>query len=199
VVLGSEHRHLLDLNEHVVVCSCDECAILFGQPGAGAGKYRAVPRRYLALDDFRLSDEQWDELAIPVNMVYILRSSVAQHAMAFYPGPAGAMESLLDLSYWETLVAQNPILRDLEEDVEALFVYRGRDSAPEYYLLPIDECYRLVGLIRSQWRGLSGGTEVWQAIEQFFQRIRTRTGKVPEPVAEPLSRGGCSQGGGCNA
>ena len=34
----------------------------------------------------------------------------------------------------------------------------------QYYIVPIDECYRLVGLIRMHWRGLSGGTEVWKEI-----------------------------------
>jgi hypothetical protein len=34
-------------------------------------------------------------------------------------------------------------------------------AAPEHYVLPIDECYKLVGLIRAQWVSLSGGTEVW--------------------------------------
>ncbi|HTL31218.1 MAG TPA: DUF5947 family protein, partial [Tepidisphaeraceae bacterium] len=42
------------------------------------------------------------------------------------------------------------------------------------FLVPIDECYRLVGLIRSQWRGLSGGQEVWKAISDFFDELHRR-------------------------
>ena len=37
--------------------------------------------------------------------------------------------------------------------------------------MPIDECYKLVGLIRTHWRGLSGGDEVWDEIARFFDRL----------------------------
>jgi len=37
-----------------------------------------------------------------------------------------------------------------------------------------------VGLIRLQWRGLSGGTEVWQAIGNFFTALRQRAEVVSE-------------------
>ena len=70
------------------------------------------------------------------------------------------------------------MLRELEPDVEALLVNRvgqSRGSAPaEYYIVPIDACYKLVGLIRIHWRGLSGGTEVWQEIGNFFTDLRAR-------------------------
>ena len=42
------------------------------------------------------------------------------------------------------------------------------------YRVPIDECYKLVGLIRTHWRGLSGGTEVWEEIGRFFDELRER-------------------------
>ncbi len=42
----------------------------------------------------------------------------------------------------------------------------------EYYLAPIDKCYELVGLIRSNWRGLAGGPEVWQKIRDFFTELK---------------------------
>jgi hypothetical protein len=48
-------------------------------------------------------------------------------------------------------------------------------GAQQYYLVPIDECYKLVGLIRTNWRGLSGGAEVWVEIGQFFARLKERT------------------------
>jgi hypothetical protein len=47
--------------------------------------------------------------------------------------------------------------------------------ASEYFVVPIDVCYRLVGLIRIHWRGLSGGTEVWQEIGKFFTELRARS------------------------
>src|SRR5438552_534367 len=67
-VIAADHHHLLDLANHKLVCSCQACSLLFSSQ---RGKYRLVPRRYLALSDFRMTDEQWDELMIPVNMVYI--------------------------------------------------------------------------------------------------------------------------------
>jgi hypothetical protein len=68
-------------------------------------------------------------------------------------------------------------------DVEALVVNRlgvgtrqaaFLDHRPEYYIMPIDHCFRLVGLVRLHWKGLSGGTEVWDAIAGFFAEIRSR-------------------------
>ena len=64
----------------------------------------------------------------------------------------------------------------MEADVEALLVNRIAHSrgfsAAEYYILPIDECFKLVGLIRLHWKGFSGGTEVWQEIAQFFEQLK---------------------------
>jgi len=69
------------------------------------------------------------------------------------------------------------MLDGMESDVEALLANRVGESRgvtpAEYYLLPIDECYKLVGLIRTHWRGFSGGTEVWQEIGQFFTHLRS--------------------------
>jgi hypothetical protein len=75
-------------------------------------------------------------------------------------------------------VQQNPVLSQLQPDIEALLVNRvghAHDlSAAEYYIAPIDECYRLVGLIRTNWKGLSGGSEVWVEIGRFFSELRSR-------------------------
>ena len=58
---------------------------------------------------------------------------------------------------------------------------RPRGVSPaEYYLLPIDECFKLVGLIRANWRGLSGGAEVWKQIGEFFGGLKTRATGVRE-------------------
>jgi uncharacterized protein DUF5947 len=178
--LGTEHRHLLDLSRHTVMCACDACALLFASRGAAEGKYRLIPRRRLALQDFQMPDEQWDELMLPVDMVYLFRSSEAERARAFYPSPAGAMESLLTLENWDDLVRSNPLLNDLEPDVEALLINRV-ERAREYFVVPIDVCYRLVGLLRVSWKGLSGGNEAREAIAAFFADLRTR--------AEPASAG----------
>lgn len=173
VALPPEHRHLLDRTSGTLACACTACALLFEREGAAGGKYLAVPQRCLALGDFRMSDDQWDDLMIPVNMAFIYVNSAAQRAVAYYPSPAGATESLLHLEHWEALVEENPVLASLVPDVEALLINRLRD-AHDYYLVPIDACYQLVGIIRTSWRGLSGGAEVWTAIAAFFDALRKR-------------------------
>ncbi|GAC1363086.1 MAG: DUF5947 family protein [Ktedonobacteraceae bacterium] len=178
-VLARDHRHLLDMSHRTLICACTACFLLFSKDGAGGGKYRVVPRRFLALPHFHMSDGEWDELMIPVNMVFVYRSTGSQPVAAFYPGPAGATESLLSLESWGTLVQHNPILETLEHDVEALLIYRVR-GVREYYVVPIDVCYELVGLIRRSWRGLSGGDAVWKNIADFFGRIRAQARQVED-------------------
>jgi hypothetical protein len=110
---------------------------------------------------------------IPIGMAFFVYNSVAGKVISLYPSPGGATESLLDLESWTEIVNANPVLKDMEPDTEALLVNRVR-GAEEYYLLPVDEAYRLVGIIRSHWRGLSGGTELWEAIGTFFSELKNR-------------------------
>jgi hypothetical protein len=102
--------------------------------------------------------------------------------VTLYPSPAGAPESQLALETWGEIAAANPVLGGMEADVEALLVNRLGPShgypTPEYYLLPIDECYRLVGLIRAQWRGFTGGAEVWAELRSFFAGLKERAGSA---------------------
>jgi hypothetical protein len=107
----------------------------------------------------------------------------------------GPTESLLRLEAWDELEAVNPVLRTLEPDVEALLVTRARGRRGQW-LVPIDECYALVGVIRTTWRGLTGGREVWEEIGRFFDgldrrsRAASRTGTTPSAAAAgPAERG----------
>lgn len=171
--LSGAHRHILDLVHGKLFCACQACALLFAPRGANESKYRLLPQRVLALPDFQMTDEQWNELMLPVNMVFLFNSSSSGRTMAFYPGPAGATESLLNLEHWNDLLRANPILNEMEADVEALLINRI-EQTPRYYLVPIDLCYRLVGLLRSSWKGLSGGQEVWKAIAAFFAQVESQ-------------------------
>jgi hypothetical protein len=169
-VIPPNHRHLLDLSSGELMCACQACKILFDRKEAGAGHYRLVPDRRLAIEDFRLDDESWAALEIPVDMAFFFHSTRAERVSAFYPSPAGPTESLLRFEAWKDIEAANPILGSLEPDVEALLVNRAR-GAREYFLVPIDDPYRLVALIRGRWRGLTGGQEVWEEIEGFFAEL----------------------------
>lgn len=172
VAIPEVHRHLFEPSRRDLLCACDSCGLLFS--AKADTKYRLVPREIAALDQFCMSDELWNELMVPVNMAFFHYSSPAGRIVAYYPSPAGATESLLPLDAWTQLVQDNPVLAGLKADVEALLVNRtGKEH--RYYLAPIDECYKLVGLIRSQWRGLSGGTEVWRAIVAFFESLEARS------------------------
>jgi hypothetical protein len=179
--LAPEHEHLVEPANRKLVCACNACAILFEGQGV---KYKRVPRRVLFLKDFQLTDAQWDGLMVPIEMAFFFHSTPHGKMIALYPSPAGPTESLLALDTWNDIVETNPVLNEMESDVTALLVNRVghvRAGVPaEYYLVPIDECYKLVGLIRAHWRGLSGGTEVWREINAFFAALKRRAGYKPE-------------------
>lgn len=172
--IAPEHRHLLDLESRELLCACQACKILFDRGAAGGGHYRLVSDRRLRLDGLELDDALWDGLRIPVDMAFFFHSSQAGRVVAYYPSPMGATESQLSLPAWDELVARNPVLATMAPDVEALLVDRV-GGARRHWLVGLDECYALVGLIRTRWRGLSGGTEVWGEISAFFDALDARS------------------------
>jgi Family of unknown function (DUF5947) len=167
------HRHIVDLTDRRIMCACRACALLFDSEAAGGGHLRLLPTRRRRLDDFVLDGAQWDRLRIPVDMAFFFYSTPAERVLALYPSPAGPTESLLELEAWTELEAANPVLGSMQPDVEALLVSRAR-AMNEHWLVPVDDCYELVGLIRSRWRGFGGGEEVWAAIDHFFEDLATR-------------------------
>ncbi|HXJ88224.1 MAG TPA: DUF5947 family protein [Candidatus Binatia bacterium] len=180
--LWSEHPHLVELTNRKLVCACDACGLLFsGQSGA---RYKRVSRRFLSIPGFRLTDAQWDDLSIPIGLAFFFTNSLLRKVVSQYPSPAGATESLLSLGAWNEIATTNPVICEMADDVEALLVNRvgyARGTSPaECYILPIDHCYRLVGIIRMYWRGFSGGSEVWQQIADFFADLRHKSTVVGE-------------------
>jgi hypothetical protein len=97
--------------------------------------------------------------------------------VAFYPSPAGATESLLGARDWEALAATSAAARDLAPDTEAMLVRRTADIH-EAYLVPVDRCYELVGLVRTHWRGFDGGQDAHDALDEFFGRVRAEAKTV---------------------
>jgi hypothetical protein len=164
-----QHQHLIDPQSRRLLCACDACAILFGS--GGETKYRRVPRDIRRFDQFVLSDQAWNSLGIPIGLVFLFRSSVAGQMLAVYPSPAGPTETALDDESWAEIVSDNPALGQLNEDVEALLINRMNGSR-EYFVVPIDECYKLTGIVRKFWRGFSGGEEGWEHISRFFNRLK---------------------------
>lgn len=176
--LPGAHRHLIEIATREVRCACQACSILFGQHSASDGKYRLIPERHLSLEGFQMTDAQWERLRLPVDMAFLFYSTPAARMVAFYPSPLGPTESLLELDAWQELERDNPPLAGMQRDVEALLINRTRQSK-QHFLVPIDACYRLVGLIRLHWRGLSGGPAVWGELEGFFAAL--------EALARPAS------------
>jgi hypothetical protein len=173
---ADDHAHLLDVKSRQLTCSCAPCAILFTSDPSGA--HRRVPDRVRLLPDLNVSDEVWESLHVPINLAFFYHNAAAGKIVAMYPSPAGAMESLLPIDAWADLTAACPDLRNMQSDVEALLanrIGRRRDAL----LVPIDACFKLVGIIRTNWRGLSGGTEVWQHVEKFFDDLYRRAGAQP--------------------
>jgi hypothetical protein len=169
--VADDHRHLLELNERRILCACEPCIAM----KAGLDSYCPVGTRVLWLDDFQFSDELWAAFQLPVGLAFFLRSTGTNTVVALYPSPAGATECELHLESWQKLVELNPILNDLEADGEALVVNR-MSGEHQHAIVPIDECYRLVGLIKSTWEGISGGDAISNAVPKFFTYVRHKAG-----------------------
>jgi Family of unknown function (DUF5947) len=168
VTIPLDHRHLLHLTERRIVCSCEACWAM----RAGEGDYRPVGSRTVWLSDLELPDDLWASFQIPIGLAFFMESTVTGCVVAMYPSPAGATESELHFESWSRMVSLNPVLADLERDIEGLIVNRLADP-PAYVIAPIDRCYELTGTIKAAWEGISGGAAVEQAVEGFFSRLRS--------------------------
>ncbi len=161
------HRHLLHLDERRILCVCETCWAV----RSGEAEYRPVGNRTVWLDDFALTDEQWASFQIPIGLAFFMVSTVSGGVVALYPSPAGATECELDLESWQRLVSENPALADLEADAEALIVNRMADP-PKHVIAPIDRAYQLVGVVKTSWEGISGGSATEEAVESYFEALR---------------------------
>lgn len=178
VVAGEHHGHIVDMHSRNILCACRPCYTLFNADGTTGQRFKSIPDRYLYTDAFSLDRSTWDNIGIPVRMAFFFTNSEVEGTVAFYPSPAGATESLLDLDAWQRVLEKNPAFADPMADVEALLLNRQDDNTFECYLVPIDACYRLVGLVKLHWRGFDGGTEAWEHIDGFFAELRERSERV---------------------
>ena len=170
-VIAGNHPHLVDPSSRRLLCACNACAILFED--SGVTPYRRVPSDVRKPEGFEISDEFWKGLAIPIGLVFFFRSSASSQVLALYPSPAGPTETTVDDDSWSELSAAHRSIAAMRPDVEALIVNRMQGTR-EYYIVPIDECYRLTGIIRRKWQGFSGGDEMWSGIRDFFDDLQRR-------------------------
>lgn len=166
--LATEHPHLVELATRRLACACEACGLLLST--RADARYRRVRRRSARLVGFRMSDGAWSALGVPVGLAFFTVASIRDEVIAAYPGPAGAVEAVVDRRAWDAVTADNPVLLDLEPDVEALLVRRGPEAA-DYLRVSIDACYELTGLIRSRWQGISGGDELARAVRDLVRSL----------------------------
>jgi len=178
--IADEHQHVVNVEGRQLMCVCRACYLLFTDSHADL-RYRAVPDRYLSFPDFALGRREWELLQIPVGLAFFFRNSALGRTVAFYPGPAGATESELDMDAWNGIRAADPRVDMLTDDTEALIVRVPDDESqpPECRLVPIDACYEFVGRLRMLWHGFDGGQHVRAYIEDFFNHVRARSEVIP--------------------
>lgn len=178
--LADEHQHVVDVAARQLMCVCRGCYLLFTDRHAEL-RYRAVPDRYLAFTDFALDRRAWEAMQIPVGMAFFFTNSALGRTVAFYPGPAGACESELDLDMWDAIRAADRRVELLTDDVEALLVRvpEIESARPQTFLVPIDACYEFVGGLRMLWRGFDGGQQAREFIDAFFAQVAARARETP--------------------
>ncbi len=175
--ISTAHRHLLDKAQDTLLCVCYACSVLFNRAVASEGHYRLVPERRM-----RLSGVEPAILGAPVGLAFFVKQDDGS-VVAHYPSPAGATRWEADVDAWAAVVESCAALGGMAADVEALLVNsrrrgggdrgsRGDRSDRQAWLVPIDDCYRLVAIVRTHWRGMYGGDAVWPAIESFFAELR---------------------------
>jgi Family of unknown function (DUF5947) len=172
--LDDRHGHVVDLEKRSLVCACRACYLLFFSPGAGRGRYRAVPEDVHHDPAHHLAPTDWDALQVPVGTAFFFHNSDLDRVVGCYPSPGGATECELDLAEWRRLAEQYPLFGALDPDVQAILASRTDDGF-EYFRVPIDLCYALVGQVRLRWRGLDGGDEIRTTMAAFLDDLRRRS------------------------
>ncbi len=122
-----------------------------------------IPERRL-----RLPTLQLEQLGVPVGLAFFTIGSDGA-VTAHHPSPLGTTTWEVDADSWRAVEHACPLV-GLLTAAEALLVNTTR-GATEHWIVPIDDCHRLVAVIRREWRGLSVGRRVSPAVEQFFTAL----------------------------
>ena len=128
---------------------------------SGAEKLKLIPTDVFVGDAV---DVPWEQLRLPVDIAFFFTARATGRPTT--RRPTGPTESLL------------PVVRStcsLDDDVQALLVNRVR-GARRQWIVPIDDCYELVGLIRMHWRGFTGGAEMWARAGQVLDGLDASAG-----------------------
>lgn len=180
--LTSWHRHVLDTDGGQMLCTCQACSLLFNRDVASNGHYRLVPDRRI-----RVPAASTKQLGVPVGLAYFVRGD-DDVVVAHYPSPLGSTEWEIERQAWRQLITDCPPAADLATQTEALLVNSAHGER-QHWIVPIDDCFRLIAVVRREWRGLSGGSRVWPAIDQFFADLAA--GRIPrgDPPENTTTKG----------
>ncbi|UNS99880.1 DUF5947 family protein [Streptomyces tubbatahanensis] len=152
-----------------MLCACRPCSVLFAREAASEGHYRLIPQRRARLEPVSTA-----ALGVPVGLAFFVpHADGGVHA--HYPSPAGPTRWEPDPEAWQGAVRECPPLATLAADVEALLVNTVQDRR-QHWIVPIDDCFRMVAVVRREWRGLTGGSRVWPEIDRFFAELTERPG-----------------------
>jgi hypothetical protein len=161
------HEHLMAPGTRKLLCACFACASCFDAPGA---RFRRLPRRVDRLPR-SLDDSDWAALGIPVRCAFFV--SGATGAEAVYPSPAGPVRTALNAELWALVAARAELALEAELEAWLFLDFERRRAA---FRAPLDVCFRLSGLVRARWQGLSGGATFWPALDDFLRELGGRAG-----------------------
>jgi hypothetical protein len=170
-VVPAEHRHVLDEHSGALLCACRACSLLFEREAAAAGHYRLIPAGRT-----RVTGVPTDLLDVPVGLAFFIKHDDGR-VHAHYPSPLGTTEHAIDAATWAEVERQVPALTAMRPRVQALLMRTtGRGGAGEQqWILPVDDCYRLVAVIRTNWTGMAGGPTLWREVARFFADLDRAT------------------------
>lgn len=163
---------MLDGQDGPLLCACPACVVLFDRDEAGGGRYRLVPTGRI-----RLANTNVDALNVPVGLAFFVKQDDAR-VLAHYPSPLGTTETEVDPHAWRGVEQGFPQLLAMRPRVEAFLVRSStvRDRE-EQWILPVDDCFRLVAVIREHWTGMAGGSVLWKEVARFFAELDGRPGQ----------------------
>ncbi len=143
--LGERHEHLYTAVSGALRCACGGCARAFAGPG---GRFLRVAPCVRALAEDLIDDAQWAALGLPLGLCWLSTRRRDGQVIACLPGPAGPSYAQPEADAWTELCAARPEIAAIPPDTEALLVRRV-ESVREHWQVSIDECHRLVALMRS--------------------------------------------------
>ena len=158
--------------------ACRPCYLVFAPHGAGGSASARCQIGSCPSPDFVLSSAQWDALQIPVGVAFFFMNSSLNTSPRSIQAPQAppsrccrsirGIRSSMRIPIWPRLCPTS------KRSSFAAGIVDPEAAQAECYLVPIDVCYELVGELRRLWKGFDGGTEAHAALDEFFDRVRTK-------------------------